>query len=142
MKRRVALVIGSLTALLLSVPWIIYFAGLSNIAGRPLPVQTAAVATSVAKLQRDLRVDGPIQVEVISPWSYVVGLMSENPISHAESGTRAAWLIARHYNADHLVNRKMIWWHISGAALTIWITRHWTSAQVVATAAAIANRTP
>jgi hypothetical protein len=33
----------------------------------------------------------------------------------------------------------MIWWHLSGAALTIWVTRNWTTDQIVTAAAAIAG---
>ena len=46
-----------------------------------------------------------------------------------------AWSVARSYNATHLDDRRMLWWHASGAALTIWLTRNWTQEQILAAAA-------
>ena len=50
------------------------------------------------------------------------------------AGTHLAWFVARHHNADHLKDRRMIWWHMSGAALTIWLTCHWSTDQLTAKA--------
>ena len=37
---------------------------------------------------------------------------------------------------------KMSYWHLSGAALTIWVSRNWTTDQIVTAAAAIARSWP
>jgi hypothetical protein len=50
----------------------------------------------------------------------------------AGAGQLAAWQIARAHNSDHPVGG-MGWWHLSGAALTIWVTRHWSGEQIGAT---------
>jgi hypothetical protein len=59
-----------------------------------------------------------------------------------DSGSHAVWLIARDYNSKHLKNRKMSFLHLSGAALTIWVSRNWTTDQIVTAAAAIARSWP
>jgi hypothetical protein len=44
-----------------------------------------------------------------------------------DNGSSAVWLIARDYNYKHLKSRKMSYWRLSGAALTIWVSRNWTT---------------
>jgi len=34
----------------------------------------------------------------------------------------------------------MLWWHLSGAALTIWLSRNWTDQQITAAAFAALQR--
>jgi hypothetical protein len=58
----------------------------------------------------------------------------------AANGLNAASFVALHYNARHLKNRRSTWWHLSGAALTIWIARHWTSDQVLSAAAVLVRQ--
>lgn len=50
------------------------------------------------------------------------------------AGLRLAWYVARNYNYDHLQDRRMVNWHISGEALTVWLTRHWSSDELLAKA--------
>jgi hypothetical protein len=57
-------------------------------------------------------------------------------------GADAAWLVARNFNASHLARQGSAWWHLSGAALTIWLTRHWTPDQVLQATATLARREP
>jgi len=48
------------------------------------------------------------------------------------ASTQIAWVIARSHNAEHLGNHQ--YWHLSGAALTIWLTRNWTPTELIAKA--------
>ena len=47
-------------------------------------------------------------------------------------------LFARNY-ATHLLNHQrhkgMSWWHLSGAALAIWLSRNWTDEEILSAAA-------
>jgi hypothetical protein len=52
----------------------------------------------------------------------------------------AAWIVARSYNYSHLQHNQALWWHLSGAALTIWITRNWTSDQILSRAAELVKQ--
>jgi hypothetical protein len=116
----------------------LYALGLNNVDGRPSPPSsTHLTPADQALLERTFRISQPITVEPLSPWSYVTFAQEDPKRTAAAGGVDAAWVVARHYNSHHLENRSSIWWHLSGAALTIWITRHWTSDQVLSAAAAL-----
>lgn len=138
----VAVLVACVTAILiLAGPWGMYELGLSNIDGRPTPLNgDSPTDEDNLLLRRILKTSRPISVRPLSPWSYARDLVTSGPSSSSNAGADAAWLIARHYNAGHLRNRRSLWWQLSGAALTIWITRNWNSDQVVVTAADLAQR--
>jgi hypothetical protein len=119
------------------LPWSLYWTGLHNVEGRPSPSVNSLTPSDSSDLQWYLRTNAPLLVEPLSPWSYFPSLILAHP--RPMPGADVAWIIARHYNTTHLQDRHMIWWHISGAALTIWLTRNWTGEQVLATAAEIAR---
>jgi hypothetical protein len=138
----VAVLVACVAAvLILAGPWGMYELGLSNIDGRPTPLnRDSATDEDNLLLRRMLKTSSSISVQPLSPWSYARDLVTSGPSSSSNAGADAAWLIARHYNAGHLKNRRSLWWQLSGAALTIWITRNWSSDQVVVTAADLARR--
>jgi hypothetical protein len=128
----------ALIVLIALAPLGLYALGLSNVDGRPSPASSGhPTAADEALLERTFRISQPITVEPLSPWSYVTSALEDPKRTAASGGVDAAWVVARHYNAHHLENRSSTWWHLSGAALTIWITRHWTSDQVLSAAAAL-----
>jgi hypothetical protein len=137
-----AIIVACLVALLVLVtPWGLYELGLSNIDGRPIPlIGDSPTVEDDLLLRRIFRTSGPISVQPLSPWSYARDLVTSGPSSSSSGGADTAWLIARHYNSGHLKNIRSLWWQVSGAALTIWITRNWSSDQVVLTAANLARR--
>ena len=55
-------------------------------------------------------------------------------------GRKALWIVANDHNARHLNNRRMLWWHLSGASLIVWLSRHWTPEQVLARAFEIESK--
>jgi hypothetical protein len=124
------------------VPLAFYWFGLSNIDGHPVPpARTDNLGSDTALLQQDFRNQLPILVHVLNPWTFIGELRAEKAAT-PDDGAHAVWIIVRNYNGSHLRNRKMIWWHLSGAALTIWVTRNWTTDQIVTAAAAIARSWP
>jgi hypothetical protein len=85
-----------------------------------------------------------IAVALLGPWTFVIdtfhgesGLLSEQPRS-----MRAVGIIVGNYNSGHLRDHRMIWWHLSEMSLTIWVTRHWTTDQIVTAAASLARSRP
>ncbi len=114
------------------VPWILYGIGLANIIGRPSPeIQFVRLSASdKLLLWNELKLSETIEIKEISPWSYLVDVvrMSEN---EDRSSIQISWLIARDYNRNHLRNTKMGFWHLSGAALSIWLTRNWDADQII-----------
>ena len=120
-----------LTVSCLSFPWILYKVGLANIEGRPsLPLNMALTADEAQTLWTEFKEVGPIQVEKLSPWHYVLLMFVDN--NKPKPGEYLAWFVARNYNSAHLHNKRMIYWHLSGASLTIWLTRNWSTEQLLA----------
>jgi hypothetical protein len=125
-----------LLALLLAAasttPWLAYWIGLRKIEGRPLRSVRDITAEDVDRLCKHLRISQPLNIDALSPYSY---FFQGNPPSDS---VRIAWLIAKSYNVDHVDDRR--YWHLAGAALTIWLTRNWTSSELVATAIEVDSR--
>jgi hypothetical protein len=125
------LLTGIVTIALIAVitgPWLLYAIGLAKIDGRPNHASHATVAPEdVEALARTLRISQPTTIDRLSPYSYVW-------TGGRGQGVRVAWPIARSHNADHLADRFSVWWHLSGAALTIWLTRNWTTNELIAKA--------
>jgi hypothetical protein len=121
----------------------LYGVGLLNIEGRPEPpIQTSNLAADTAYLEQAFRRREPIAVRVLNPWTYAASLVTDDTDPSSDDGSIAAWVIARNYNGSHLKNRRMTFWHLSGAALTIWVSRNWTAEQIVTAAAAITRSRP
>ena len=111
-------------------PWALYWLGLSNVEGRPRPSGNNSSCTAAEhRLFRTLGVDSRPRLDPISPWSYEVALLSGSEMQ--STGVAAAWIVARHYNAGHIQGRRSLWWHLSGAALTIWLTRNWSNEEIL-----------
>jgi|SRR5450755_2606826 len=109
-----------------AVPWLMYWIGLSEIDGRPTPITHAVTAEQIDGLFKRLRISQPAKLDPISPYSYFL----QGPRPGASS--RIAWVIASSHNVRHLSDRR--YWHLSGAALTIWLTRNWTPTELIASA--------
>ncbi len=105
-------------------PWLVYETALSNVIGRPSIGNTNFVSREdAAEIWLELKETGPIRMEIMTPYSYLFFLILDGPNS---PGSRLAWYVARDYNANRLKDKRMIWWHLSGAAMTVWLTRNST----------------
>ena len=132
MLRRLGLAVVALTVIALcsaaTDPWLLYWYGLRQIDGRPAAAGNVATNEQSDLLFKKLKIAQPAHVETLSPYTYVL----QGP--HPTPGVRLAWIIARSHNLNHLGDRKMAMWHLSGAALTIWLTRNWTLDELIAKA--------
>jgi hypothetical protein len=132
--------LGAIVLLAAVMPPGLYWLGLSNIEGRPQPPGNIRDATADrALLQRDLRLNDPIVIEVLNPWSVFVSTvrLDENSRSNRAAGT-----VAAHYNSDHVKHHGMLWWHLSELSLMIWLSRRWTADEIITAAAALARSHP
>lgn len=122
----------AIMALLALLPGFVYMVGLAKVHGRPTPADPARFSQgAILAAWQQCRETSPIMVQSINPWGVVGNLLFGDPL-RATPGERAAWRIASSHNASHPVGNNL-WWHTSGTALTIWITRHWSAEQVGAT---------
>jgi hypothetical protein len=132
MLRRLAFIIVVLTVTALCAaaagPWLLYWYGLRQIDGRPTIAAHNATAQQSDVLFKKLKMAQPVHIDILSPYTYVLQGARPTP------SVRLAWIIARDYNLNHLGDQKMQMWHLSGAALTIWLTRNWTLTELIAKA--------
>jgi hypothetical protein len=87
---------------------------------------------------------GPITIDALNPWTFFVDAFRVVPMfpSQRARSVRAVGIIVVNYNSNHLRNHRMIWWHLAEMSLTIWVTRHWTTDEIVTAAAALARSRP
>lgn len=122
------------------LPWGIYTFALGNINGRPVPPERAILSEAESdKLWAEVREVGPIRVDKLHPYRYVSFLIGMEDEEHI-SGESLAWFVARDYNDGNLKSRKMLFWQLSVAALTIWRTRNWTAEQLLTKAKEIMEK--
>jgi hypothetical protein len=141
-RKIIAIFLGGIALLAVGTPLGLYWLGLSNVEGRPEPpTQMREIAADTALLGQYFNNESPIVVRVLNPWSYLGEMRPVLPVPRL-NGSHAVWIIVRNYNGSHLRNHRGIWWHLSGAALTIWVTRNWTTDQIVTAAAAISRSWP
>lgn len=125
----------ALAALLALGPWVVYEIALSNIVGRPTyPTLQKLTSNEEQVTWQSLKEQGPIKIEKLTPHAYILHFLD---FSKPSPGASVAWFVARNHNSGHLKNRRMTWWHLSGAALTIWLTRNWDASQLLAKVAEI-----
>ena len=130
--RLTVIVLSVVVSLVALLPGIAYSIGLLRVQGRPTPATTANfIAEDIEAAWQRCRDRMPVAVEPMNPWRVAGRFLWGDP-RHNKSGEIAAWQIARAHNSEHPVGT-MGWWHLSGAALTIWITRHWSAEEIGAT---------
>ena len=138
--KRVGIAILILALGVAALPWGLYAFALGNINGRPVPPERIILAESESReIWVELKEVEPIEVEKLTPYRYVEFLlgMGENK---QKPGERLAWFVARNYNSEHLEKKRMLYWHFSGTALTIWLTRNWSAEQLLAKAKEIMEK--
>jgi hypothetical protein len=118
-----------------AAPWLISWIGLCKIEGRPRHATHTVTADEVDNFCKRLRISQPIQIDPISPYSYILILQG----ARGSESIRTARVIARSHNVEHLSDHR--YWHLSGAALTIWPTCNWTPTELIARAVELENRT-
>lgn len=127
----IALMMATLLSTAAAAPWVLYWKGLNEIEGRPTAATHRATTEQIDGLFKKLRLTQPAQIRPMSPYSYLLQGGTSEP------SARVAWVVARSYNGKHLSDRR--YWHLSGAALTVWLTRNWTPTELIAAAAELTH---
>jgi len=127
---RIALGLAILTVVLaLASPMLLYAVGLHGVAGRPaLPQELASTEKRIAVWRKARGIGDPV-LEPVNPYLYISGLARTSTVP--DPGLIVAWWVASDYNLEHQRYKGGLWWHLSGAALTIWLTRHWSIDQLL-----------
>ncbi len=133
-RRLIALTLCFVAALLMALPLGLYWLGLSFVDGFPQKPLQLASREQQALVWNEARGDGLPRIQAMSPYSVAFTLLGRDYTS-ASPDQRIAWRVASSYLITHQRNKGMSWWHLSGAALTIWLTRNWTSEEILSAAA-------
>lgn len=122
------------TALLLIAggPWALYGLGLYVAGGKPAPpIVIAQPAVQLAEWKKARGLGTPA-IAALDPYTYFASVTTPG---NDQAGALVAWRVASAYIYEHKRYKGMGWWHLSGAALTIWLTRNWSTEQLLTAAA-------
>lgn len=133
-RRFIAVVTCTTFALSLGLPLALYSLGLSGVEGRPQkPIRFASAEQKTVVWNR-ARGEGMPFVAADNPYSYVASVFFAEG-QRTPPGKLVTWWVARDYLVKHKRYEGMSWWHLSGAALAIWLSRNWTSDDILSAAA-------
>lgn len=133
---RITLVLLALAALVaLLGPWALYWYGLSNIRALPQAPTITLTSEQRAAVLREFRMHDVAEPFLKTPWHYYSHILeSERSLDNVRARMQAdgmANFVVREYNQHSLKASHTLMWHISGAALTIWLNRNWTAEQIL-----------
>jgi len=130
--------------IVLIVPLILYYVGLRDIDALPSPPaqlisreQQAIVwqqAGGSLEAFKDAEKSGTSIIEKSDPYWFTFKFLKQQSPSTSD---RIIWQVARQHLYYHRVSKSMSAWHLSGAALCIWMSRNWTSEQILSEASQI-----
>jgi hypothetical protein len=124
--------------LVVAGPWCMYWIALSSIAGKPTLASSPASPEEKQLIWRKVNGYGNPEVTALTPHEYLVlPFLGIPDPTNRRAGISLAWQIASNYNHGHLKHKGQAWWHLSGAALIVWLTRNWSTDQLLSKAAEI-----
>jgi hypothetical protein len=126
-KRALAAVLILLALVAALAPWALYELGLQGVEGRPqLPARLASQAEQAAVWQ-SVRGTGVPDVPRLNPYTF----WSVSNNAESKAGVLLAWHVAANHLLGHRRYQGMHRWHLSGVALAIWLTRNWSTEQLL-----------
>lgn len=132
-RRFVVIALCAAAAVVLASPLILYGLGLSGVDGRPpKPLQLASIAQQELAWKR-ARGEGVPRIDPMNPYSLAIALLAA-PEARTPPGQLITWWLASGHLREHQRHKGMGWWHLSGAALAIWVSRNWTSEEILSAA--------
>lgn len=128
-KLLLAALVLCLVTLVLGLPWALYGLGLRAVEGRPEPPSQIAPQALLQRVWQRAGSAGPPEAVVLDPVTY---LLSASVQARPPDIVAFAWRVASDYGRDHLQpDAGPLRQHLAGAALTIWLTRHWSVEQLL-----------
>ncbi|HEY9105462.1 MAG TPA: hypothetical protein VIN58_02200 [Roseateles sp.] len=133
-------VLGALALLAALSPWLLYELGLSRFDAMPARPAQLVTAEQQAWVWALARGTGEPKIEPMNPYEYVILFFTHDVLAPHPRELMTAWVASDHNLKQPRTG--MGWWHLSDAALTIWLTRHWTTEEIASAAYAIAAKWP
>lgn len=135
--RGLAATVALSLALCLLAPWLAYEIALARLPALPERPQQLATPQQQDEVWRKAGGEGPLAVQPVNPYGFAVALVTRDRV---RAGEELAYWVAR----DHLLalprEGGMMGWQVSNAALTVWLTRHWSAQELASASYAIASR--
>jgi hypothetical protein len=124
----IALIVFSFVIVILG-PLLLYWGGLFGVNGRPEPSSLQLTESEREYVWRKVRGSGEPKVIPITPYEF---LSANAQGDERKPGLQLANWVSRSYllNGNYEFKRTLLR-HLSGAALTIWLTRNWTTDQIL-----------
>jgi hypothetical protein len=132
-RRFIAILVCATAGLLLVFPFALYKLGLSGIEDLPQKPLQLASKEQQALVWKRARGEGVPRIEAMNPYSFAIRLLAETDV-RPPPDQLILWWVASDYLREHRRHKSMGWWHLSGVALTIWLSRNWTSEEVLSAA--------
>lgn len=132
-RRFIAILVCATAALLLVFPLALYKLGLSGIEGLPQKPLKLASKEQQTLVWKRARGNGAPMIEAMNPYSSAISLLAEIDV-RPPPDQLILWWVASDYLMEYCRHKGMGWCHLSGAALTIWLSRNWTSEEVLSAA--------
>jgi len=127
-KRIVAALIITIALIGAGGPWACYWLGLQVVTGKPAHPQTIASQEKQAEVWLHAYGKGTPQVLAVTPYNYVQ--LSLEPGSYRPSLLVAWWVATEHYDANRHYKGNL-WRQLSCGALSVWLTRSWSTEQLL-----------
>lgn len=132
-RRLIVVASCAAASIVLAAPLALYGAGLSGVEGRPQKPLRLASAAQQELVWRRARGEGAPRIDTMNPYSLAIRLLAA-PEARTPPGELLTWWVASSYLLEHKRYKGMGWWHLSGAALAIWLSRNWTSEEILSAA--------
>ena len=123
----------------LALPWGLYYYGLRELSAMPQPSSTLLSQEQQAAQWAQAGFQIPAEEAQLNPVSYLFSATGQDA---PPAVTSFAWRIASAHLSRQLPQAGVWQKTLCGSALTIWITRHWSQAQIVSTAAQLDTKRP
>lgn len=134
-RRLLTILLCITVTLLLALPPGLCWLGLSGVDGFPQKPLQLASKEQQALVWKRAHGNGVPRIAAINPYSFAITLLvKKDPGVQPEQ--LIVWRLAAGYLISHQRHKGMGWWHLSGAALTIWLSRHWTQEEILSAAVA------
>lgn len=121
-----------LCGLLFGLPWFLYAQGLKSVAQPPQPPAELLPAAQLREVWQRAGLDGEPAAAVLDPVSYLASAAVQ---ARPPAVTAFAWRIASEHLRQEARPLGPLEKHLAGAALTIWLTRHWSLEQLLSRSA-------
>ena len=117
-----------LVGCLLILPGVLYLAGILMVDGKPMPPSAFVTPQQQQEIWRHIDKAGVTPMTTrLNPWEYALGIIKGKELN----GARSAGFVALNYNRTHIKDSQMRYWHLSSAAMTIWVSRNWSEKEIL-----------